>query len=238
MIARGGALAVVRIVLGIALACAACAGYALGRPVPASAHPRCPRGKYYSKRAKRCRKSPKKHTAAAPKPPAGQPTVTPGPVSLTQMEREALESINRERAEHGVRTLSTSPSLQAISDRRVQEMAAMHADYAGHDVYLDIKAAGLCTRADREISGVGVSQKAQEEAIQKKLSERPDQLATVRGLPLLGAAGPRAVEALGQEEEARIEEEIPVDPRWDVLAVAEQESEGGVYYVEDYAEGC
>lgn len=194
--------------LALALGCMVGA-HALHAP-PASAHVKCGKGEYYSTRFKRCRKLRKK--AAPTKQTDSERTVSPGAVGLSGPEREAFETINKERAEHQLKALSTSPALQAIAEKRAREMAASHSDYAGHDVYLDLKASGICTLAEREVSGLGVSAKA--------------------------AARPSAQAAISQEGEAQIEEQIPVDPRWSVLAPAVFESAGEIYYVEDYAEGC
>ncbi len=127
--------------------------------------------------------------------------------------------------------LSTSAPLQAISEKRAHEMAEMNSDYAGHDVYVDIKNAGLCTKSQREISGVGISQagrEAEERLEQEHLHGRA--LAQPAAFAALGANS-----MLTPEEE---EFEIPIEAKWVVLGVGVVESGSSSYYAEDFAEPC
>jgi hypothetical protein len=204
----------------------------------------------HAKHPKRCKATKKKHkrrkrTATKPKPrktttpshgksPASQPTVNPSPANLTPAERALFEAVNKERAEHGVAALSTSAPLQAISEKRAHEMAEMNSDYAGHDVYVDIKNAGLCTKSQREISGVGISQagKEAEESHKREIEEHLHGLALVHAVAFPALA---ANSLLTPEEE---EIQIPIEAKWVVLGVGVVESGSFSYYTEDFAEPC
>ena len=221
--------------LGAALLLAA-VGLACGPLTPAlaggahhAAKPKCyAKGKRHPRHAKPCHPKAKRHTPPpsappAANPPSSQPTVSPSPVTLTPAELESFDAINKQRAEHGVGALSTSAPLQAIAEKRVREMAEQQSDYAGHDVYVDLKDAGLCTRSQREISGVDISRAALEEQEKEEREHLPH---------------PLAMAALDREEEEQKALEIPTEAKWTVLAVAILEVGSQAYYVEDFAQGC
>jgi hypothetical protein len=191
-----------------------------------------PRGSTSTTKGKATKPKPGKTTTpTSGKSPSSQPTVSPSPANLTPAERGLFEAVNKERAEHGVAALSTSAPLQAISEKRAHEMAEMNSDYAGHDVYVDIKNAGLCTKSQREISGVGLSQAGRE------AEERLEQ-EHLHGHALVQPAAFPALVAnsmLTPEEEAAL---IPIEAKWVVLGVGVVESGSSSYWVEDFAEPC
>lgn len=189
--------------------------------------PKCPHNESKSSPAG---KRPKHCPAPAKKKPAVQAptrTTSPGPVSLTSAELERFDSVNQERAAVHVAALVTSPELQAIAVKRAQEMAAMHADYAGHDVVVDLKDEGLCTRAQREISSFTPSTVAEETAEAEHRGADAHVLSRSRATAV--------VSQLDVEEQIAL---IPLDPTYKVIGVAVVESEGAHYYVEDFAEPC
>ncbi len=210
--------------------------------------PRChAAGRSHAKHAERCKATKRKHkhhkgkttkpkpgkttTPSSGKSPSSQPTVDPSPANLTPPERALFDAVNKERAEHGVAALATSAPLQAISEKRAHEMAEMNSDYAGHDVYVDIKNAALCTKSQREISGVGISQAGRE------AEERLEQ-EHLHGHALLQRTAFPALAAnslLTPEEE---EIQIPIEAKWVVLGVGVVESGSSSYYAEDFAEPC
>jgi hypothetical protein len=132
----------------------------------------------------------------------------------------------------GVKALSTSSVLQAIAEKRAHEMAVQETDYAGHDVVVDLKDAGICTRAQREISGAGVSASARE----KEEAERRALIEKVTGHPLASASAA----AMPDEEEEALEQipKIRVDPAYTVIGVAVVIQGTAEYYVEDFATPC
>ncbi len=137
-------------------------------------------------------------------------TLLAGSVELTPAERSDVEDLNERRRRAGVPALVTSPQLQAISEARTREMAQLNAGYAGHDVAVDIKAAGYCVRAQREISGLG------------------SELATV-------GAGPGE----GNEQQEEVEfYEIETNPTYKLLGDSILETPTGTYAVEDFATPC
>jgi hypothetical protein len=211
----------------------------------ASAHPsagasrtsksKCEKKKSHSKNAKACKSKPKRHkkpTSVSGKP--AEKTTSPGPVNLTPAEQEAFNTLNQERAAAHVEPLATSPVLQAIAEKRVHEMAAMHADYAGHDVVVDLKDEPVCTRAQREISGISSSpvaapmnrEKERQEIIEKL--EHGARMADLRARPPIS-------EQMSEEE---IELTIPIDPTYKVVGVAILEAGEEIFRVEDFAEPC
>ncbi len=198
---------------------------------------RCKMAKKKSKKGKHAKSKTTKTTSGkTSKPssgsaPSSQPTMSPSPANLTPAERKLFEAVNEERAEQGVAALSTSAPLQAISEKRAHEMAEMESDYAGHDVYVDIENAGLCTKSQREISGVELSQagrEAEERLEQEHLHGRP--LLQPFAFPALAASS-----LLSSEEE---EAEIPLEAKWVVLGVGVVESGSYSYFTEDFAEPC
>ena len=243
--------ALVYLTLSLAFASLFAPNVSSAQPVASAARKankaKCHKGKAHSKRVKRCAVRKKKHghrkgKGTKPKPgktttpssgnaPSSRPTVDPSPADLTPAERALFEAVNKERAEHGVASLSTSAPLQAISEKRAHEMAEMNSDYAGHDVYVDIKNAGLCTKSQREISGVGISQAG------KEAEERLEQ-EHLHGHALVQPAAFHALAAnslLTPEEEAI---QIPIEAKWVVLGVGVVESGSSSYYTEDFAEPC
>ncbi|HUB36682.1 MAG TPA: CAP domain-containing protein [Solirubrobacteraceae bacterium] len=130
-------------------------------------------------------------------------------MNLTPPEREDFEGINRLRARVGVAAVSTSAVLQAIAEKRAREMAEKQEAWAGHDVYLDLKAAGICTRSQREVSGSG-------------------------NLYEMGS-GPG--EGNGEALETEIYE-IQTGPKFTVLGDAVVTNATGTYAVEDFAQPC
>ena len=211
----------------------------------ASAHPgagaskisksKCEKKKSHSKHAKACKPKPKprkKPTSGSGKP--AEPTTSPGPVNLTPAEQEAVDTLNDERSAAHVAALASSPVLQAIAEKRVHEMAAMHTDYAGHDVVVDLKDEHICTRAQREISGVSSSPVAAPMNREKERQEIVENLE--HGAR---AAEPMATPAVsGSMSEEEIELQIPIDPTYKVVGVAILEAGGEIYRVEDFAEPC
>ena len=163
--------------------------------------------------ATHCRK---KHKASEPPKDAGKPvaegkrTLHAGAVELTPAERSDLQGLNSRRAQAGVAPLSTSPELQAISERRTHEMAEHDADYAGHDVAVDIKDGGYCTEGEREISGFG------------------DELYEL-------GSGPG--EGNGEQFEV-LYYEIETNPKFKLVGDAILETSNGTFAVEDYAAPC
>jgi hypothetical protein len=153
-------------------------------------------------------------------------------VSLSPAELEIFNQLNQERVASGVKALFTSPVLQAVAEKRAHEMAALQTDYAGHDVVVDLKNAGICTRAQREISGVGVSAGA----LEKEEAERRALVEKVTGHPIASASSA----AMPDEEEAALEQipKIRVDPAYTVIGVAVVTREAQEYYVEDFAKPC
>ena len=205
------------------------------------------KGKSHSSHAKRCEATKKKRKhhkrkRTKPKPgkttmpssgksPSTQPTVDPSHANLTPAEQALFDAVNKERAEHGVAALSTSAPLEAISEKRAHEMAEMNSDYAGHDVSVDIKNAGLCTKSQREISGLLLSQAGQES--EERLKQEH--------LHGRGLAGPAVFSALAANSMLTPEEEeiyIPIEAKWVVLGVGVVESGSYSYYTEDFAEPC
>ena len=73
------------------------------------------------------------------------------PARMTAAERQDFDLVNADRAVARVGPLGSSAVLQAIANKRVREMAARHAGYAGHDVTVELKAAHVCFTASREI---------------------------------------------------------------------------------------
>ncbi len=201
----------------------------------AKAPPKChvKRGSH-PKQAKRCKAKPKPKPKKEGKPAKPTRTTSPSPVNLSPAELEEFDALNRERAAVKVPALSTSAVLQAIAEKRAREMAAAHADYAGHDVVVDLKDERICTRAQREISSVTTSL----QATAKAEAERDEIIEKIRrGEPAaLRGSGPYAtIASAGEEEEIP---KIRVDPTYKVVGVAILEAEGELYSVEDFAEPC
>jgi Cysteine-rich secretory protein family len=231
----------------------------LAQPLTASAHQRCPRGSSHSKHAKSChaRKKHKrgkgKHPGRATKPGAHAPSsskrpLRAGPVNLTPAERKVFEEVNSARAEHKVPAVTTSPDLQTIAEKRSREMAAHESDYAGYDVFIDLREAGFCTKGQREISELGISQAGQEHAEQGECEVRhvcpggkSVASADLTALPRRRRAAfarHRARAAMTFQEEQQKALEIPFEAKWSLVAIAIAEAGSKAYFVEDFAQPC
>jgi uncharacterized protein YkwD len=159
---------------------------------------RCPhKHKGHLRHGARCQAGKRNHrqgnqTPTSGKAPFSKPTVTPSPANLTPVELEVLETLNEDRAEHGLGALSTSAPLQAISEQRAQEMAEQLSDYAGHDLSVELGNAGLCTTGQSELSGTSDQTEAtadEEEELQKALEVPLEARWTVVGVAVLEAGG-------------------------------------------------
>jgi hypothetical protein len=216
------------------------------------------RGKVHSKHARSCKKKrgKKKHkhpaakgktttpgTGKTTKPSSGggssKPTLTASAVSLTPEERALFESVNKERAEHGVASLSTSAQLQPISEARAKQTAEEYASKGAtsiDDVRVAIEDAGYCVTSQREIESGGPSR------AEKELEERRSRELKERGL-LAGGFAPAFAEIADSEEtieerDAEEEERIPVEPQWTLLGVGIAEAGTVAVELEDFVEPC
>jgi len=205
----------------------------------ATASANVPSGKIARKPSKaKCHTKAKPHGKHAQKCPATKPkkkpatpalTTAPSAVNLSAAELALFNELNQERVASGVKALSTSSVLQAIAEKRVHEMAAQETDYAGHDVVVDLKEAGICTRAQREISGIGIAPGTRE----KEEAERRALIEKVTGHPVASTAS-----VPDEEEEEELIPKIRVDPAYTVIGVAVVVQGTAEYYVEDFATPC
>jgi uncharacterized protein YkwD len=223
--------------------------------VPASAKAaRAATGRRRRVHPKRCQK-PRSHAPGHAKArrhasdPAGMQgtrgtiDLTAGPVNLTVAELEDIEILNGERMEMEVAPLQTSPELQAIAEQRAREMAEKGADYAGHDVTVDLTAASLCSRAVREVSTVAVSRDERErERERHEKAEDEEEGEEGEAPPATTASvhptGPIARSALSEAEEVLLVPKIRTDPTYTLIGDAIVETETSAYYVEDLAAPC
>ena len=217
--------------------------------------------KAHSKHAKGCKKRKKRKrrhmstgTTTTPgtttKPGSGsgasKPTLSASAVSLTPEERALFESVNKNRAEHGVAALSASAQLQPISEARAKQTAEEYAAKGStsiDDIRVAIEDAGYCVTSQREIESGGPSRAEKELEEEREKHEPPHEiLPRAPGrLALPDIASPGVLASLNpnetiEEQEIEEEERIPVEPQWTLLGVGTAEAGTVAVELEDFVE--
>jgi len=178
---------------------------------------------------------------------ASKPTLSASAVSLTPEERALFESVNKNRAEHGVAALSASAQLQPISEARAKQTVEEYSTKQStsiDDIRVAIEQAGYCVTSQREIENGGPS-RAQQEAEQHRPRELGEHIvarapANAAFAGLLGSGLAATLNSNETIEEQAIEEEekIPVESQWTLLGVATAEAGAYAVELEDFVEPC
>ena len=167
---------------------------------------------------------------------------------MTTEERALFESVNKQRSEHGVASLSTSAQLQPISEARAKQTAEEYATKQStsiDDIRVAIEHAGYCVTSQREIESGGPSRGQKELEEQHKQHEPSDDIvARAPGsFALDGFATSALMASLNsdetiEEQEIEEEERIPVEPEWTLLGVGIAEAGAVAVELEDFVEPC